>query len=289
MESAESLLKRARTRASKKPGFFSSMMQAAEVRFEDAFDLSQQAANAFKLEKNWRGAADAYMFSAEMQEQLKAKHEQAACYIEAGKMLKKCDVKKAIGPFSEAASLFASGSKFTTAAKYMMEVGEIQENDGGDLEGALASYERALDFSQMDGSESGTNKANLKVATIAASLEKYDRAIELFEQTARVMAESSLLKFSCKEPFLKAGLCLLCTGDATEAKIKHERYEEQAAIFRDSRESLLLKALIEAVENEDQGAFTQVVQEYDAVSKLDGWMTQVLLRIKKSISGEDLL
>jgi len=134
-----------------------------------------------------------------------------------------------------------------------------------------------------------TNKANVKVAATAAVLEKYDQAIDLYETIAQSMADNSLLKFSCKEYLLKAGLCVLCTGDAAEAKIKHERFEGQAAIFRDSRESKLLCAVIEAVEDEDQGKFTQVVQDYDAVSKLDGWMTQILLRIKKKISGDDLL
>jgi hypothetical protein len=43
------------------------------------------------------------------------------------------------------------------------------------------------------------------------------------------------------------------------------------------------------MENEDVDEFTQVVKEYDAVAKLDGWMTQILLTIKKSMAGEDLL
>ena len=33
---------------------------------------------------------------------------------------------------------------------------------------------------------------------------------------------------------------------------------------------------------------TQVVQEYDAVSPLDDWMTTILLRIKKSLNSDEL-
>ena len=166
-------------------------------------------------------------------------------------------------------------------------------------------YERAADYAQMDGSDSLTNKANVKVAatvqhwttkklrellfyimTIHSSFPYYDRrqfwrnmtklsistsmlllyllaynnllyssmlrsALRLTwkkpnrRSIAQSMADNSLLKFSCKEYFLKAGLCVLCTGDAAEAKIKHERFEGQAAIFRDSRESKLLCAVIE--------------------------------------------
>ena len=91
------------------------------------------------------------------------------------------------------------------------------------------------------------------------------------------MVDNKLLKFSSKEYFLKAGLCTLCTGDHAEAKIKHERYEAQAPYFRESREANFLADLTTAMENEDQDEFTRHIKEYDAVSKLDGWMTQILL------------
>ena len=103
------------------------------------------------------------------------------------------------------------------------------------------------------------------------------------------MVDNNLLKFSCKEYYLKAGLCTLASSDHVGAKVKHERYESNAAYFRDSRESRLLIALADAMENEDVDEFTQTVKEYDAVAKLDGWMTQILLTIKKSMAGEDLL
>lgn len=44
-----------------------------------------------------------------------------------------------------------------------------------------------------------------------------------------------------------------------------------------------------AVENEDADLFTEIIREYDAVSKLDAWMTQTLLKIKKQASADDLL
>ena len=67
------------------------------------------------------------------------------------------------------------------------------------------------------------------------------------------------------------------------------RYEDRAAYFRDSRESKLLKDVSGAVENEDPDLFTEIIREYDAVSKLDSWMTQILLKIKKQASSDDLL
>ena len=70
-----------------------------------------------------------------------------------------------------------------------------------------AMYEQASDYAQMDGQAgSQLSKCNSKVAALAAVLEKYDRAIELYEEIADAYVENDLLKFSCKEFYLKASL-----------------------------------------------------------------------------------
>jgi alpha-soluble NSF attachment protein len=61
--------------------------------------------------------------------------------------------------------------------------------------------------------------SHIKVAFISAQLERYDRAIELYESIATSMLDSALLKWSAKEYFLKAGLCRLCSGDLVAAEV----------------------------------------------------------------------
>lgn len=56
--------------------------------------------------------------------------------------------------------------------------------------------------------------------------------------------------------------------------------------FADTRESKLIKALIEKIEGQDLEGFTEVITEYDSISRLDQWYTTILLRIKKQIEGE---
>lgn len=81
----------------------------------------------------------------------------------------------------------------------------------------------------------------LQVATLSATLEDYDRAIEIFEEVAIAMLDNSLLKWSAKENFFKAGICRLCSGDTVAAQKHIERYESICAGFRDTRESKLCK------------------------------------------------
>lgn len=49
---------------------------------------------------------------------------------------------------------------------------------------------------------------------------------------------------------------------------------------------LLQQKLLEAHEEQNSEAFTEAVKEFDSVSRLDQWLTTMLLRIKKTIQGD---
>lgn len=48
----------------------------------------------------------------------------------------------------------------------------------------------------------------------------------------------------------------------------------------------LPQKLLEAHEEQNSEAFTEAVKEFDSVSRLDQWLTTMLLRIKKTIQGD---
>jgi len=116
-------------------------------------------------------------------------------------------------------------------------------------------------------------------------LEKYEKAIEIYEEVAGNCIESSLLKYSAKEYFFRAALCHMCV-DLLNAQIAIKKYEEMFPSFADTRESKLVKALIDKIEQQDLEGFTEAVTEYDSISRLDQWFTTILLRIKKQLAGE---
>lgn len=49
---------------------------------------------------------------------------------------------------------------------------------------------------------------------------------------------------------------------------------------------LFPQKLLEAHEEQNSEAFTEAVKEFDSVSRLDQWLTTMLLRIKKTIQGD---
>lgn len=59
--------------------------------------------------------------------------------------------------------------------------------------------------------------------------------------------------------------------------------------FPSTREARFLTSITNAVNDGDVEAFTAHVVEYDQVTKLDNWKTDILLRIKKYIGEGDSL
>uniref|UniRef100_A0A8C3QES6 NSF attachment protein beta n=1 Tax=Cyanoderma ruficeps TaxID=181631 RepID=A0A8C3QES6_9PASS len=175
--------------------------------------------------------------------------------------------------------------RFTIAAKHHITIAEIYEAELVDIEKAIAHYEQAADYYKGEESNSSANKCLLKVAAYAAQLEQYQKAIEIYEQVGTNTMDNPLLKYSAKEYFFKAALCHFIV-DELNAKLALEKYEEMFPAFTDSRECKLLKKLLEAHEEQNSEAYTEAVKEFDSISRLDQWLTTMLLRIKKTIQGE---
>ncbi len=172
--------------------------------------------------------------------------------------------------------------RFTSAAKVQKEIGELFEAEG-DTAAALTAYEEAAEYYNAEESKSQANQVLLKVAGLAADAQNYSRAIEIYEQVAIASLESNLLRFSVKGYLLSAGVCRLASGEIGAAVNALERYEGMDASFATTREGQFLRSLVSAYEAMDEEQFTEVVREYDEVSRLDAQKTTLLLAVKKKI------
>ncbi|KAG2467403.1 GPCP1 phosphodiesterase, partial [Polypterus senegalus] len=250
-------------------------------KIEEACEMYARAANMFKMAKNWSAAGNAFCQAAKLHMQLQSKHDSATSFVDAGNAYKKAD-PQAVTHFARVVLL---QGRFTIAAKHHITIAEIYESELVDIEKAIAHYEQAADYYKGEESNSSANKCLLKVASYGAQLEQYQKAIEIYEQVATNTMDNPLLKYSAKEYFFKAALCHFIV-DELNAKLAVEKYEEMFPAFSDSRECKLLKKLLEAHEEQNSEAFTEAVKEFDSVSRLDQWLTTMLLRIKKTIQGD---
>uniref|UniRef100_A0A4W4ECY3 N-ethylmaleimide-sensitive factor attachment protein, alpha b n=1 Tax=Electrophorus electricus TaxID=8005 RepID=A0A4W4ECY3_ELEEL len=255
-------------------------------QISEACDMYVRAANMFKMAKNWHAAGDAFRKAAKLRLRMQSKHDAAVHFIDAGNAYKKTDPQEAIQCLTRAIDIYTDMGRFTIAAKHHISVAEIYESELVDIDKAVAHYEQAADYYKGEESTSAANKCLLKVATYAAQLEQYQKAIEIYEQVGTYCMDTTLLKYGAKDHFFRAALCHFCV-DMLNAKLAVQRYEEMFPAFSDARECKLIKKLLDAHEEQDVAAYTDAVKEFDSITRLDQWQTTMLLRIKKTIKEED--
>jgi len=240
----------------------------------------------FKMGKKWSEAGGAFCEAAKIKlNQLENKHEAGTQFVEAGNCYRKCDFAEAVNCLQRAIEIFTDMGRFTIAAKHHVTTAEIYETNIMDLEKAMSHYETAADYYKGEGSNSSGNKCLLKVALYSAQLEKYSKAISIYEEVAANSLENTLLKYSAREYLFRGALCHMCV-DMLEAQRVIEKYTQMLPAFEDSREYTLLKAILGANEQQNAEEFTEAVRTYDSISRLDQWYTAILLRIKKNITED---
>ncbi|KAM4590587.1 N-ethylmaleimide-sensitive factor attachment protein, alpha b isoform 1-T1 [Fundulus diaphanus] len=309
---AAALMADAEKKLKSSQSFFGSLFGSSS-KLEEACDMYVRAANMYKMAKNWCGksvtlssflfvsvvtttlltyhlmlsaAGNAFSKAAHLHLQMQSKHDAATNLIDAGNAFKKADPQEAINCLNRAIEIYTDMGRFTIAAKHHITIAEIYETELVDIDKAIAHYEQAADYYKGEESTSSANKCLLKVATYAAQLEQYQKAIEIYEQVGTYAMDSTLLKYSAKDHFFKAALCHFCV-DMLNAKLAVQKYEEMFPAFSDSRECKLLKKLLDAYEEQNVEAYTDSVKEFDTISRLDQWLTTMLLRIKKTIQDDE--
>lgn len=264
---------------------FSSIFNSSSSKLDDAAELFQKAGNSYKMAKNWTMAGRAFCQAAEIHLKQNTKHEAANMYNEAANSYKKIDPQEALTCLIKSTDIYIDMGRLVMAAKQYQTIAELYETDVVDLPNAMIYYEKSADLFKTEENNAAANKCLLKVAQFAAQTEKYARAIEIYEQIGSASIENNLLKYGARDHFFRAGLCHLCI-DCLNCQQAIAKYEGILASFTDSRESNFLKQLVSAVEENSLDNFTNVVKEYDSISRLDNWCTTLLLRVKKSISEE---
>ncbi|KAG0317346.1 hypothetical protein BGZ99_006354 [Dissophora globulifera] len=256
---------------------------------DEAAELYTQAGNIYKLAKRWKESGDAYCKAAEMQMKMGEKDEAAQTYINASKSYKKSKPQDAITALERAIGILIERGRFQSAAKHQEDIATIYETELIDLEQSMRAYEQAADWYAGESSTALAHKCMLKVATFAAQLEQYEKAISMFEFVATASVDNQLMKWSLKEYFLKAGLCHIASGDSVSSHNAVERYCDLDVTFGSTRECQFLQNILSAVDNGDVNQFTASVVEFDQLTKLDNWKTKMLLEIKNSIGNSSNL
>ncbi|KAJ3123565.1 hypothetical protein HK098_001820 [Nowakowskiella sp. JEL0407] len=276
---AQALLEQA-NKKSKQTGWFGGN------KLDEAADIYASAANSFKLAKKWKEAGDAFMMQADCLLRIKELDEASSAFVNASKCFKKSNPRDAISALEQAVKILTERGRFQPAASHQKQIAEMYETDLNDEENAMKAYELAAEWYSGEESNAQANACLIKVGQFAASLSQFQKAIQQFENVATASLSNNLSRWSLREYFLKAMLCHLAF-DLISSKSALEKYCNLDPTFSGTREFEFARDLLAALENSDVDEFTQVVFEFDRLTKLDSWKTSLLLKIKKGIEAQD--
>lgn len=273
----------------KKPqlGFLLFFTGSSSYRLEEASDLYVQAANLYRLRKEFELSGEQFIRAAELQKELQNYNDVANYMVEAYKCYKNVSPTDGINCLKEAIDIFLThNGQFRRAANFAMDLGELYENSG-DVDNAIKSYEQAGDFFSTDSAPALANKAYLKCADLSALHGDYERAIQLFDNIIKTLVGNSLTKWSVKDYFFKNILCTLCLGDVVEAQKKNSEYTNEEPSWETTREFKLLQSIFDSIDKGDIQLYSDAVFDFDQFSKLDKLKTSLLLKVKSSIVEKD--
>jgi alpha-soluble NSF attachment protein len=257
--------------------------------YDEASELYVQAANQFKLAKDWNAAAECLTEAAFCAQKLGSKSDEANNLVEAGNCMKRVSTAEAVKKWEQAVDIFNSDGAFGRSAKLLKSSAELLEenlSDEASRKACAQMYAKAADFFEMDEyGKSNLSACNIKVAEFKARDGELYEAAQIYEKEGEKALGNTLLQYGAKDHFLKAGILHLAMGDSVTVEVSVDRYRSMDPKFAGSREGKLLDDLAKAFKANDVDQFIEKLGEYDDVTPLDAWKTEMLVKAKKHLSG----
>ncbi|GKT27505.1 NSF attachment protein like protein [Aduncisulcus paluster] len=259
----------------------------SEAALDDAAEMFEKSANLFKSVKQWQKAGESYLRVAECQRKLGTIPYVVKAMTNAGHMFKKVDSDKAVECYNGAVAAAMEEGRLFQAGKLQKEIAELYEKER-DIETAIKFYADAAEtFGDEERAASDERNCLLKVAEFSAARGDYDKSAGIYESVALKCVPNRLLVWSAREYFSRCLLCILARGDTVKADMKLTLFERSDATFPRTPEHKLCQRLITAMNDRDEGEFTNALREYDSMKPLDTWRTNLLEVIKTHIEEEE--
>lgn len=191
--------------ANNKFGIFSFLFSKGNTA-----DLFVQAANIFKVAKEWNKSAETYIKAAEHYLKENSKYEAAINYHNAATLYhKNNDVTSALFYYGTSVALYIDEGKFILASKINQKMASLYEAENN-LPLAITLYQTAVDFLETENIHA--IDCLIKIAELYIQLEKFILAASVYEKLADESVYG-ILKYKSKTYLFLAMLCYLVAND----------------------------------------------------------------------------
>lgn len=271
-----------------------TLPNAPKLKFFDAVDLWHKSGKCFAIAGEWEESAHSFALAADFMVKLNKPHEAAVFWLKSAEMLRRVDPVGSMVPYGTAADLYTKLDRFATAANITRNLAEMLE-DFKEWNKAVNTYEKAAEYYDSEHYNTQSCVCLYRAGYILALLEKFDRAVALFERVATTWREDNMLRMNIPWLFLRAGLCYIAQGGAIRKglyshqvlRYKMKQWSTIDYSFEYSRERLFLDNLIDIIPTADINLFADHVFNFDNVAQLDSMMIKMLARAKFDIEEEN--
>ena len=259
------------------PGFFKSIFSDSGERLEKALNYYKEAAEIYKLNKEWIKAGDCYIEIANLKEGMKEDPQEAyndaiLCYNKGGSNDKYDKLTNKI------ININVKNGEFTFAAELVFEKAQkLLENAKGDkkkIKEILDLYDQALDYYQMD--KSTTERKENKIKEAKADLialngikEELSQAKYIYEELGKFSNKSNTSKIFSKDYFAKVVFIYLAYEDYITAKAFLNKFYAQDGGLKGSDIGNFLENLIKCFENNGMDIKDEEIDNEDNILNFD--------------------
>lgn len=246
------------------------------------------AANVALRNNDQKTAAGAYERAAAAYGQTTMASERAKYLLESARLYESFDVQQAARVTSYAISDLVAQGQYRRAATHALELGDVCKR-GNNLSEAMHWYEKAAGWYEQEGSRLLSNKAYIAYADLAALNGEPLKAADVFAKVAKASVTTASAGWNVKEYCERAIMSLLIAKEyaqATELRIQFCSWDRQ---FAASRENFHLERVIHAAASRDLEQYENALFDWDQQARLNSWMVEASLIVKKQITDEELL
>ncbi len=259
------------------PGFFKSIFSDSGERLEKALNYYKEAAEIYKLNKEWIKAGDCYIEIANLKEGMKEDPQEEyndaiLCYNKGGSNDKYDKLTNKI------ININVKNGEFTFAAELVFEKAQkLLENAKGDkkkIKEILDLYDQALDYYQMD--KSTTERKENKIKEAKADLivlngikEELSQAKYIYEELGKFSNKSNTSKIFSKDYFAKVVFIYLAYEDYITAKAFLNKFYAQDGGLKGSDIGNFLENLIKCFENNGMDIKDEEIDNEDNILNFD--------------------
>ncbi|KAL3462902.1 vesicular-fusion protein Sec17 [Aspergillus heterothallicus] len=274
-------------------------------KYENAVKLFENAGNAFRLQKLYKEAGQAFERAAQVQV-TKLKEPDASILVlqEAFKAYRKGHPEDAARVQASLTERMMLNGAYSRAAMQQKDLAQMWEDVDSQKyekdapacaleasEHALAAHEKAAELFDENNSPMLAHKHYIKVAELSALKGNYNKASDILMKQVDVHIKNEPLKPSMPKFFLGAAICQVATFDPVTAYNQIQQYQTRdkdlKSIYSKPDIWPILQMMVESVENKREEDFIQQVKYLQQRISLDDWHLQVLEKVVHKLQEDE--